>query len=78
MFSAKVIDMLPLSASGKPLKILPDAMVKETNRQFMQQARTGTRTTRRGKLRYFIVGITNSAPSRTPLGQRDVTVFVRV
>lgn len=27
---------------------------------------------------HFMVGITNSAPSRTPLGQRDVMVFVRV
>ncbi len=27
---------------------------------------------------YFIVGMTNSAPSFTPEGQRDVTVFVLV
>ena len=27
---------------------------------------------------YFITGIENSAPSLTPDGQRDVTVFVRV
>jgi hypothetical protein len=27
---------------------------------------------------YFIVGMTNSAPSLTPLGQRDVTVLVLV
>ncbi len=27
---------------------------------------------------YFIVGMTNSAPSFTPLGQREVTVFVFV
>src|SRR5262249_9139921 len=27
---------------------------------------------------YFIVGITNSAPSLTPLGQREVTVLVLV
>jgi hypothetical protein len=27
---------------------------------------------------YFIVGMTNSAPSFTPLGQREVTVFVLV
>jgi len=27
---------------------------------------------------YFIVGMTNSAPSLTPLGQREVTVLVLV
>ena len=27
---------------------------------------------------YFIVGMENSAPSLVPLGQREVTVFVRV
>ena len=27
---------------------------------------------------YFIVGITNSAPLRRPVGQREVTVFMRV
>ena len=31
-----------------------------------------------GRLRHFIVGITNSVPSFTPDGQRAVTVFVRV
>lgn len=27
---------------------------------------------------YFIVGMTNSAPARMPVGQREVTVFSRV
>jgi hypothetical protein len=30
------------------------------------------------RLRYFIVGMTNSAPSFVPVGQRDVTVLVLV
>ena len=33
------------------------------------------RSSRRG---YFIVGMTNCAPSRAAVGQRDVTVFSRV
>ena len=27
---------------------------------------------------YFIVGMTNSAPSRMPVGKREVTAFMRV
>jgi hypothetical protein len=36
------------------------------------------RATPRVRLSYFIVGMTNSAPSLTPEGQREVTVLVFV
>gem|GEM_PF-3509582 len=45
----------------------------------MPRARSKARTRNMKKrLRYFIVGITNSAPSLTPDGQREVTVLVLV